>query len=45
MGRVLQRLFSGLCLVKSGGVRIEDNILVTGGEPENLTAPVMNKEI
>lgn len=27
-------------LLHIGGVRIEDNILVTGGEPENLTASV-----
>jgi Xaa-Pro aminopeptidase len=31
-------------LLDIGGVRIEDNILVTDGEPVNLTASV-NKEI
>ena len=28
-------------LMKYGGIRIEDDVLVTAGEPENLTRPVL----
>jgi Xaa-Pro dipeptidase len=30
-------------LMKYGGIRIEDDVLVTTGEPENLTRPVLGK--